>query len=293
MQKFKPIQTSWVARINIQTAILFFIAIATIGASLFYLRANQTNPSLSQGGSFAIKSSRQSITEAGTEATAALDSDDANVGSGTNRDGRSDIQIAVQDPSQLDEFAKRSAGASSKGTATEFQNPRIKMSFIEIPQDQLNQLLGDVQNEGLLQRENEYFKGIINKVTDLSKYSFKTLKQDVKEIKPNQIEAFFYGQTSRESSQFLGLQINLEKKSTATEDSTWTLTANKVLPTDKQSELHEFQIQTNSALFISARAWIDGLQNERALSDIAPFQIFKSPDFINQRSEILILLEFY
>lgn len=298
MQKFKPLRSSWVSRINAQTAILFFVAVATIGASLYYLRTNQTNLNLTRGGSFAVKSSRLQQTEAGTtfsneasdenpEGTAFVEGQ-----AGRNREN-GQVQIAVQDQAQLESLAGRNVEGNSKSAQAEFQNPRIKISFVEISQDQLNQLLADIQNEGMLQRDNESFKGIINNVTQLSQYTYKTLKQDVKDIKPDQIEAFFYGRTVRESSQFMGLQVNLEKKSAGSEEARWTLTANKVLPNEKQSELHEFQIQNNSALFLNARHWIDGFQNDRSLSDVAPFQIFKSPDFLNQRSEILILLEFY
>jgi hypothetical protein len=207
------------------------------------------------------------------------------------------VDLKVADEALLEQFSGSGPSASNPSsksdTKNEFANTRIKISFIEIELDSLNLLIGESQNQGLLQRDGFQFKGILTNMAFLAQIKYRTLKQEVKDIRPNQIEAFFFGKTATQSAQFIGLQLNLEKKTSDETIPKWLLTINTLKREDKVTDTFEFSINKNSILFVNGKSWIVQFENERQLSDIAPFSSLTSSDFLNQRSEILILLEIY
>ena len=290
MQKYKPQSISIFKKLNLQTSLLFLIAMAVAALTIFIFRKSDQPLTNTFSQNSSIKSFRTSEkSDAAGAATNSAQSDGAETDSETEA-----VDLKVADEGLLNQFSgdRRSAPSAND---SEFVNPRIKISFVEINQDQLNALLEESQNQGLLQREGDQFKGIISNISHLGQIRYKTLKQEVKEMRPNQIEAFFFGKTLTESSQFAGLQLNLEKKSS---DSTpgegkWVLTSNISRQNTKETESYDFTMNKNSAFFMNVKNWLTGFENERVLSDTPPFSALTSPDFLNQRSEIIILLEIY
>lgn len=294
MQKYKPQNTSVFKKFNLQTSLLFLIAMTVIGLTIFIFRTSDKPLTNTLNQFSSVKSFR------GSEKNVFQESLTEVADSGKNQDSASanfkpeTVDLKVADESQLDQFAGAdSRGQTAGNTKDDFTNPRIKISFIEITHDQLSALLAQSQNEGLLQREGDQFKGFISNISYLAQYRYKTLKQEVKELRPNQIEAFFFGKTPIGSAQFVGLQMNLEKKSFENQETRWVLTANATRGESKETEAHEFTMNKNAAFFMNAKNWLNGFENERFLSDTPPFSALSSSDFLNQRSEIIILLENY
>lgn len=294
MQKYKPQNTSLFKKLNVQTSILFFIALLVLGVTIYFFRSSD-KPLAS---SFLQSSSVKSFRTMEKQATTSTDSESigAQETSAAPTDS-ADVDLKVADEKLLDQFSGAENSTAGRGKSAagsdEFANPRLKISFVEISHDNLNALLAESQSQGLLQRDGDQFKGILTNISLLAQYKYKTLKQEVKEMRPNQIEAFFFGKTMSESSQFLGIQLNLEKKSGEGNEMKWLLTVNTSKLDTKESEMHDFSINKNSALYINAKSWITSFENERLLSDTAPFSILSDSDFLNQSSEIIILLEFY
>lgn len=295
MQKYKPQSTSIFKKFNLQTSILFLIAMAVLGVTIFIFRTSDKPLTNTLNQFSSIKSFRGSeksaTTEASTAVAGASDSEDA---MGANAKPET-VDLKVADEAQLNQFAGGAEGRGQTAGAAngDFTNPTIKISFVEINHDQLNALLAQSQNDGLLQREGDQFKGFISNISYLAQYRYKTLKQEVKEIRANQIEAFFFGKTPSGSAQFIGLQMNLEKKSSEGQETRWVLTANATRGETKETEAHEFTMNKNVAFFMNAKNWLSGFENERLLADTPPFSALASSDFLNQRSEIIILLENY
>lgn len=289
MQKYKPQNVSVFQKLNLQVSILFLVALIVLGATVYFFKLSDKPLSTSFSEFSGVKSFRS--TEKATTSSTDDTQTDAAKDSTTQR-GKVDLKVA--DDTILDQFSGTSeASTKSRGSQNEFSNTRIKISFVEIDHDSLNAMMGESQNQGLLQRDGDQFKGILTNMAFLAQVKYKTLKEEVKEIRPNQIEAFFFGKTTAQTAQFLGLQLNLEKKSADGTDPKWLLTVNTSKQDGKETATLDFSINKNSVLFINAKNWVGNFENERQLSDTAPFNALTSSDFLNQRTEILILLEIY
>ena len=278
------------------TSILFLVALIVLGATVYFFKLSDKPLSTSFSEFSAVKSFRSAEKTAADRANGAhADAIDSTTDADVDSDlSRKTVDLKVADDSLLDQFSGSSQNGAKSGLAqNEFSNTRIKISFIEIEHDSLNMLLGESQNLGLLQRDGDQFKGILTNMGFLAQVKYKTLKQEVKDIRPNQIEAFFFGKTTTQTAQFLGLQLNLEKKSAEGTDTKWLMSVNTSKQDGKATENLDFSINKNSVLFINAKNWVGSFENERQLSDTPPFSTLTSPDFLNQRTEILILLEIY
>lgn len=292
MQKYKPQSISVFKKLNLRTSLLFLIAMAVLGLTIFIFTKSDKPLTDTFNQNSSVKSFRntEKMAPAGAAAVEATPSEENNSPDPESRTETVDLKVA--DEGLLNQFSgsNRTRPANNSG---EFANPRIKISFVEINHDQLNNLLEESQNQRLLQRDGDQFKGIISNISHLGQIRYKTLKQEVKEMRPNQIEAFFFGRSRTESSQFVGLQLNLEKKSTDGSDEKWVLTANISKSTTKETETYDLTMSRNSAFFMNVKNWIASFENERALIDTPPFSVLTSSDFLNQRTEIIILLEIY
>lgn len=297
MQKYKPQSPSIFQKIKLHTSILFLIAMVILGLTVFIFRQND-RPLINSGNQFSAGKSFRTAEKNGNSQTAteaALTNEPAP--EELELDKPESVDLKVADDVQLDQLSGGSQNrAQSAGTA-DFTNPRIKISFVEISQDQINSLLNESTNHSLLQKEADGFKGILPNISSLAQYNYKTLKQEVKEFRPNQIEAFFFGKSSAETSQFIGLQINLERKSVNGTTSTaekWALTVNISRLESKEIDIVDFTMNKNAAFFMNAKNWLSGFESERSLFDTQPFStLLSSSDFLNQKSEIIFILELY
>lgn len=295
MQKYKPQSTSIFQKIKLHTSILFLIAMVVLGLTIFIFRQGDKPLTNTLNQFSSVKSFRGSEkTEASTAAADAATVEESSAAAGAS-DKPENVDLKVGDDVQLDQLSGGGEGRAqmAQAAAGNFANPRIKISFVEIAQDQINSLLIESSNHGLMQREADSFKGIIPNISNLAQYHYKTLKQEVKEMRPDQIEAFFFGKTSGDSSQFVGLQLNLEKKSSEGQEGKWVLTSNISRGETKETDVIDFTMNKNAAFFMNAKNWLTGFENERTLTDTPPFSALSSSDFLNQRSEIIILLEIY
>ncbi len=198
-----------------------------------------------------------------------------------------DVEIVAPVSANINQFAPAATVAAN---SSQFFS-EIKLTYAEITRQDLTTLVTESQRLGLYQNNLDISAGIYPDYKSKSLTKLKILKTEQKKFFLNKTEALLSGKTFDETSTFVGLQINIGLKSTENQTTQGHLNVAKISRSDKIDLPLEFELQKNALFFVNWKTAMVGFENEPDLLNTPPFQILESQDFLNQKTEFIIMIE--
>lgn len=196
------------------------------------------------------------------------------------------VNALVPAQSQMQAPTEGSAQSAASEASTE-----LKFTFAEISRESLQTMILESQRLGLYQSFSDFSAGIILNHKPKSLIKLKDLKSDQKSYSLKKPYAILSGKTIDETSEFLGLQTNIDIKSVENQTAKGHLNITKITRSGKVDLPIEFELQKGSLFFVNWKTAMVGFENDSILFNTPPFQILQSQDFLNQKTEFIILIE--
>jgi hypothetical protein len=202
-----------------------------------------------------------------------------------------DVQVVPSSEANMNALATESNTNNLETVDSENISAEVKFTFAEISRNDLAAWINESQRLELLQLNNDFSAGILPNFKSKFQSSFKELKMESKKIFLKKPQALLFGKTIDETSEFVGFQANLDLKSVENQTTKGHLNITKISRYEKIELPIEFELQKDALFFINWKTAMSGFENENLLFTTPPFQILKSVDFLNQKTEFIILIE--
>ncbi len=208
--------------------------------------------------------------------------------SAASKDDSETVELSVSENVNTNEFA--TAGENTVQNLQ--QSSDVKLTYSEVSREVLNSWVTESQALGLYQNyTGDLSAGILPNFKSRTSIKFKDLKTEQKKMFLKKTEALISGKTIEETSEFLGLQINIDLKSKENNTTQGHMKITKISRPGKVDLPIEFELQKGAVFFINWKSAMVGFENENSLFSTRPFQILQSQDFLNQKTEFIILIE--
>jgi len=305
MLAFRPKKKSFFALLseNVGLQIIALVAVGVIGGSYLIRQSNSSNIKTSER--MVMRQGRNEVTT--TTSTAAQTSDAKNALPGL---AQKEITVPTQ-PADSFEATQPSANSLPKapahqgdgnklaadsttgggGDATQANTVLFKLTFAEVSRDVLQRWITDSSNAGQFQNLPEYSAGILPDFNKRGDKITQFLKTTEKKLSVGQSETAISGKVSDDGSQIIGLSINYDFKSIENGSVRGAITVGRFGRTARERFPAEFDLPKGAVFFMVDTLVPQNFASERRELNMAPFQIFKSQDFMTQNSKFVILIE--
>ena len=179
----------------------------------------------------------------------------------------------------------------SKEIAADQSVLTFRLTYAEVSNDVLQKWIADSSQAGLFQNLQSYSVGIITDYTKRNDKIVQFLKTAEKKLNLGQSETNLSGSMSDDGSQMIGLSVIYDFKSVESGSAHGNITVSRMNRQIRESYPSEFDLPKGAALFIVDTLTSQNFLTEKRSLNMAPFQVFKSPDFMTQKSKFVILLE--
>jgi hypothetical protein len=199
-----------------------------------------------------------------------------------------EVNGATEQPIQV---GQQNSAIASGDSSSDIQNPTFRIIYAEVPTDMIAKWVNESSNAGLYQNLQDYSAGILSDFRKKMDSSVHILKISEKKLAVSQSDTTFSGTLSDEGSQMIGLATALDYKSNENNIVHGTVVVNR---TQKQVRDHfpaEFDLPKSSVFFMLGVLRRQSFTAERGSLNMPPFQIFKSTDFMTQKTEFVIIIE--
>ncbi len=202
-----------------------------------------------------------------------------------------EVQVVPSSEANMNALATDTNTTSLETLESENISAEVKIIFAEISRNDLMAWINESQRLDLLQLNSDFSAGIIPNYKSKFQNTFKELKVESKKIFLKKPQALLFGKTIDETSEFVGFQATVDLKSVENQTTKGHLNITKVTRYEKTDLPIEFELQKEALFFINWKTAMSGFENESLLFTTSPFQILKSADFLNQKTEFIILIE--
>ena len=300
MKSYKPSQINQSKKMVQRKGLLQIVIFILIAAATsFWLTKNKNSQTWVQKFNVMSKSTRLQSHDSGGTAEE----------SHQKNNNESQIQIEVDKQAQLNALAHpqettstsvRSSNDTSMPIAnmetrstidTAQQITTLKLSFIEIPKTILMSWMAESQSRGLFQNYGDFSAGILIQKPPQFDQQTKSLKSEVMTLGSGKLFAHIFGKTTEDTGEINGLQTQIEIKSKDGPIIKGHFSVTKTVKNSKESIPSEFELQKGHVFFILWKSALSGFEDEVSLFKIPPFQVIQSPEYLNQRTEFVILIE--
>lgn len=194
-------------------------------------------------------------------------------------------------PHQAESAEIKTAAADSHDSAEATNGVLFKLTYAEVHRDVLQRWINDSSAAGLFQNLNEYSAGILPDFIKRGDRINQFLKTSEKRIMIGQSETNVSGKMSDDGSQVTGLTTNYDLKSFEAGTVRGSVTVSRTGRQNRDRFPAEFELPKGAVFFIVDTLTPQSFVSERQILNMAPFQIFKSPDFMTQTTKFVILIE--
>ena len=204
-----------------------------------------------------------------------------------------EVMIEAASRQQVDSFANTNTERTQAvSTAAKTQTIKVKIMMIEIDREFLNSLFQYAQNQNFLLTDSGIKAASIPDLMKKINIPFVTLKSTNDPAEIDHIFSQWSGHNSPNEQDTAGLQLDLKSQRKAKNLLSVDI---KLSKSSYQSltPLFEFNFDAvkNSTLLINGRNLLSEFEFKNQLHSISPFNIFKSVDFKNEKTEFAILIE--
>lgn len=169
--------------------------------------------------------------------------------------------------------------------------PIFHVTFLEMQNDTVNRWIADSSSLGLYQNVSDFSVGVLPDYKKRSDLSFQVLKIFDKKIALGKTETELSGRLTEDGSQTMGLTTSIDYKSHENGTIHGSLMITRNHRQGRESFPIDFELQKGAAFYIVGVLTKNHFQNERNFLTTPPFQIYKSADFLTQKTEFVIVIE--
>jgi hypothetical protein len=190
--------------------------------------------------------------------------------------------------------ASTMAAATGKNldATAETTTPTFRLIYAEVNRENLAKWVNDSAGAGLYQNLQEYSAGIL---TDFRKRSDITLNQLLttdKRMALGQSETTLSGSVSDDANaQMIGLSTAIEYRTNENGVLHGSIVVSRNNRQTRETFPAEFDLPRGAVFFLIGALKNTHFLNEKSRLTMAPFQILRSPDFMTQKTEFVIILE--
>ena len=194
----------------------------------------------------------------------------------------SDSSAGSVPPDQLAAAPKTAPSADTTTTtaaalAASAQSVNIRLSYYEVSQN----ILADwIENNG----GNPF--GLIDRKVFADQIRYPALKVESTQASVNK-KTYFKSDANKD-----GVMIGLSSEIQMSSASTGSMTITKTTTQGTDRIRTDLNTSPQNLFFVYWKNDLAGLQNEPALSEVPPFQILKSRQFLDQKTELVLIIEF-
>lgn len=295
MLSFKPIDLP-IHKKLVKSGLFQFMFVLILGTMIAYLVVNTNQPQqwvqrINRFKTLSIPNSapvKTALAEASTENT-----DDMTAAAPPPPPPEVVIEAASQQ--QLNNFANTNTDrtqTTSAAIASKTHAIKVKIMMIEIDREFLNSLFQYAQNQNFLLTDSGIKAASIPDLMKKINIPFVTLKSTNDPAEIDQIFSQWSGNNSPNEQDTAGLQLDLksQKKSKGLLSVDIKLSRSSYQSLTTLFEFN-FEAAKNSTLLINGRNLLSEFEFKNQLHSISPFNIFKSVDFKNEKTEFAILVE--
>ena len=179
---------------------------------------------------------------------------------------------------------------SSKDVSTDSSLVGFKLTYAEISVDVLAKWIAESSRLGLFQNLPEYSAGILPDYKKRGDPIHTVLKTHDKKLSLGQAETFLSGVVG-DDGQMIGINAALEMKSIEAGTVHGSLIITRSARLGRENFPSEFDLTKGAAFFIVDTLTRQNFAAEKATLTMPPFQVFKSLDFMAQKTKFVIVLE--
>lgn len=241
--------------------------------------------------------SKTTINETSTTSSVSNTSTDSTDNTTTASTSQSQSSAKSADSNQLADLKNKEiqVAVSNQPTANEtkidINAPVFRVTFVEISNDTLNRWMTDSASQGQYQNISDFSVGFLNEFRKRTDLNFQVLKSFDKKVQLGQIETELSGRLTEDGSQMMGLTTSIDYKSHDNNGLRGLVTLARNQRMSRENFPIEFELNKGAALYIVGFLKRNHFQNERDILSTAPFQIYKSNDFMTQKTEFVIVIE--
>lgn len=206
-------------------------------------------------------------------------------------ENNNDIEVVPSPDANLNSLTAEPEVKIEESNSTDTISTEIKLIFAEVQRDDLMAWTIESQRQDLYQTFIDFSAGIIPGFKTKFQSKYKELKTEQKKLFLRKPQAILLGKTIDDTSEFIGFQTNLDLKSQDNQNTKGHINITKITRYGKTELPIEFELQKDAIFFMNWKTAMTGFENENLLFTTPPFQILKSADFLNQKTEFIILIE--
>lgn len=278
------------------------VVVIALGASYYALRASDSSsPQASRR-----KAIQQTTSNASLSTTTATTRPEI-AGPGESTNSKTDVSVELQNEEQRNRLAgaaptnelsaRMAANPNLKTVAVSASLPAataaavsaaspsvgIKISYYEVSRTILSYW---IQNSGaIVDSEAAFNAGVINRKLFDDQIRYAALKTESTKANLN-TKANFKSDANKD-----GVLIGLESEVSMNSLNSGSLVITKTTSQGTDSIRTFINLPPDSIFFVHWKNDLVGLQNEAALSEVPPFQILKSRQFLDQKTELVMIIE--
>lgn len=190
------------------------------------------------------------------------------------------------------EELKIEATTSSSTSPSEINSVNFKITYAEISTSLISKWINESSNAGQLQSQTDHSIGVLNDFRKKMDSGFQSLKASEKKLSLGQADTQLSGSVNEDGTSIMGLATHIEFKSIENNLLRGSVLINRNSKLSSDAFPSDFELPKGSALFIVGILKQNSYtQAEKKELSMPPFQIFKSIDFMTQKTEFVIVIE--
>lgn len=298
MQSFRPAEKTLFKKLSENLTLQVFLLLVAAGIAGSYMIQTGSSPvwvqklTRSQGVSKSTKNISASVNVKG------MTTDSASTGTSDSELSELENQeITVEkaytkniSPTTSDAEPVSSRTSEIKDSSTDISGTEFKLTYAEISMEVLAKWIAESSRLGLYQNFPDYSAGILPDYKKRGDPIHAILKTHDKKLSVGQSETFLSG-TVGDDGQMIGINAALEMKSIEAGTVHGSLLITRAARLGRVNFPSEFDLSKGAAFFIVDTLTRQNFAAEKATLPMPPFQVFKSLDFMAQKTKFVILLE--
>ncbi len=206
-------------------------------------------------------------------------------GLGSIKNEELEIPAATEQPIQAGNLIK------STESSGDISLPTFRTIYAEVPVETLSKWIFESSQLGLYQNLQDYSAGLLTDFRKKTSDRFQTLKVTEKKLSIGQTDSQFLGLNHEDINQQVGLSTSIEFKSNENGVIHGSVVVDRHQRQIRDHFPAEFELPKYSVFFIVGALKRQNFLNDKNILSMEPFQIFKSNDFMTQKTEFVIIVE--
>lgn len=190
------------------------------------------------------------------------------------------------------EEIKIESNASSTTSSNENYSVNFKITYAEVSTSLISKWINESSNAGQLQSQSDHSLGVLTDFRKKIDSGFQSLKVSEKKLSLGQADTQLSGSVNEDGASIMGLATHIEFKSNENNLIRGSVSINRNNKQSSDAFPSDFELPKDSALFVVGILKQNSFtQAEKKELSMPPFQIFKSIDFMTQKTEFVIVIE--